>query len=273
MDASQIVDLDRYPIADIDDAPARALVDACRRDLDELALCTLPGFIRPEVLPALVAEAQTLVPKAIRCDKLRTPYLWMCNKGFPPGHPRSQVFRSRHGLLTTDQFPGDGPIECMYRWDPLTDFVREVLGCETLYRCACPHFSIEFHIEGEGDELGWHYDPNDGVVSLLLQQPDEGGHFEYAPYIRAEDNEAYSRVARLFAGESGIARRPVMAPGTFVLFKGRRSCHRVTPVGPTDRPRLIVLFSYDERPGMVFSEASVRDLMNPSPETFYGVPG
>jgi hypothetical protein len=42
---------------------------------------------------------------------------------------------------------------------------------------------------------------------------------------------------------------------------------------PTDRPRLIALFSYDERPGMVFPEATVRDLMNSSPETYYGQPG
>ena len=214
-------DLDRYPIADIDDASARALVDACRRDLDELALCTLPGFIRPEVLPALVAEAETLVPKAIRCEKLRTPYLWMCNKGFPPGHPRSQVFRNHHGLLTADQFPGDGPIECMFRWDPLTDFrPRGPWAARPFYRSACPHLSLNLHIEGKGDELGWHFDGNDGVVSLLLQQPDEGGHFEYAPYLRAEDDEAYPRVARLFAGEPGIARRPVMAPGHLRALQG-----------------------------------------------------
>ena len=273
MDASQIVDLDRYPIANIDDAPARALIDACRRDLDEQALCTLPGFIRPEVLPQLVAEAEALVPKAYRNDNLRTPYGWMCNTGFPPDHPRSQVFRNRSGLVMTDQFQGDGPIVCLFRWDPLTEFVREALSCETLYRSACPHLSLNLGIEGEGDQFGWHYDTNDGVVSLLLQQPDEGGHFEYAPYIRAEDDEAYPQVARLFAGEPGMARRPVMAPGTFVLFKGRRSCHRVTPVGPAVRPRLIALFSYDERPGMVFPEATVNDLKNPSPETYYGQPG
>ncbi len=171
MDASQIVDLDRYPIADIDDAPGRALVDACRRDLDELALCTLPGFIRPEVLPALLAEAQALVPKAYRNDNLRTPYGWMCNKSFSPGHPRSQVFRNRCGFVMADQFPGDGPIECMFRWDPLTDFVREALGCETLYRSACPHLSLNLGIEGEDDQLGWHFDTNDGHATPT-QGPD-----------------------------------------------------------------------------------------------------
>ena len=272
MDANQIVDLERYPIVNIDDAAARTLIDTCRQDLDEMALCTLPGFIRAEALPALVDEAQTLVPKAYRNDNLRTPYGWMCNRNFPPEHPRSQIFRNRCSFVLADQFSGDGPIQCLFRWDPLTNFVREALGYKTLYRSACPHLSLNLGIAGEGDQFGWHFDTNDGVVSLLLQQPDEGGHFEYAPYIRDENNESYSQVFRLFAGEPEIVRRVAMAPGTFVLFKGRRSCHRVTPVGPTDRPRLIALFSYDERPGMVFSEASVRNIMNHSPETYYGQP-
>ena len=174
-------------------------------------------------------------------------------------------------MVLTNQFPGDGPIETLYRWEPVTDFVREVLGFETLYRTACPHLSLGIGVEGEGDQLGWHFDTNDGVVSLLLQEPDEGGHFEYAPYIRAEDDEDYVETARLFAGEPGIAQRALMKPGTFVLFNGRRSCHRVTLVEATSKPRLIALLSYGKRPGMVFTEANVRDAMNPSSETYYGL--
>lgn len=272
MDASSTVDLRRYPITDLQSIRARALIHRCRRDLDEQALCALPGFIDAQAVPGLAAEAQDLVPKAYRSDNLRTPYGWMCNEGFPADHPRSQVFRNRSGYIMADQFAEDGPIKSLFQWDPLTDFVREVLGYKTLYRSACPHLSLNLGIQDEGDQFGWHFDTNDGVVSLLLQQPDEGGRFEYAPYIRAEDDEAYPQMTRLFAGEAGTARQPEMAPGTFVLFKGRRSCHRVTPVGPTTRPRLIALFSYDERPGMVFPEASVRDLMNPSPATYFGQP-
>ena len=73
-----------------DTAAHRALVDTCRRNLDERSICTLPEFIRPDAMPALVAEAQVLAPKCYRKDNLRTPYSWMCNEGFPPHHPRSQ---------------------------------------------------------------------------------------------------------------------------------------------------------------------------------------
>lgn len=272
IDASQIVDLHRYPITDLDEPACRALLDTCRRDLDEHSICTLTGFIRPDAMPALVAEAQALEPKCYRNDNLRTPYSWMCNEGFAPDHPRSQVFRNRSGLVLTDQFPGDGPIETVYRWNPLTDFVRELLGFETLYRSACPHLSLNLGVEHEGDQFGWHFDTNDGVVSLLLQEPDGGGHFEYAPYIRAENDENYAEISRLFAGEPRIARRTLMTAGTFVLFNGRRSCHRVTPVEATAKPRIIALLSYDKRPDMVFSEANVRNAMNPSSHTYFGQP-
>lgn len=63
-----------------------------------------------------------------------------------------------------------------------------------------------------------------------------------------------------------------MAPGTFVLFRGRRSIHRVAPVGPTAKPRLIALFSYDRQPGMVFPQATVRSVLDPSNEPHLGTP-
>ena len=44
-----------------------------------------------------------------------------------------------------------------------------------------------------------------------------------------------------------------MTPGTLMLFEGRWSLHRVTPVvGPT--PRHVALFGYDTKPGTMSSE-------------------
>ena len=39
---------------------------------------------------------------------------------------------------------------------------------------------------GAGDELGWHFDANDGVVSLMLQEAGAGGAFEFAPFVSRE---------------------------------------------------------------------------------------
>ena len=54
---------------------------------------------------------------------------------------------------------------------------------------------------GEGDELQWHFDQTDFVVSLALQDADEGGDFEVAPFIRTADDEHYDDVARVLAGD------------------------------------------------------------------------
>ncbi|HIN44084.1 MAG TPA: 2OG-Fe(II) oxygenase [Gammaproteobacteria bacterium] len=146
----------------------------------------------------------------------------------------------------------------------MTEFVRQILSFETLYRTADPYLSIVINIMKSGDELAWHFDTNDGVVSLMLQTADDGGEFEYAPYIRNELDENYGGINELFEGRAQVADRPKIYPGTFVLFKGRRSCHRVTPIGRSRQPRLNILYSYDEQPNMVFSDASQLEKTQPT---------
>jgi hypothetical protein len=43
------------------------------------------------------------------------------------------------------------------------------------------------------------------------------------------------------------------SPDTLVLFNGKYALHRVSPGGPTGRPRIIAIFSYDKRPDQLFS--------------------
>jgi hypothetical protein len=44
-----------------------------------------------------------------------------------------------------------------------------------------------------------------------------------------------------------------MKPGTLLIFAGRYSLHRVTPI-KGDTPRLVALFGYDTKPGTMSSE-------------------
>ena len=55
-----IVDLDRYPIADLAAARARRLVGDCRRELAARGACQLPGFMRQEAVQAVLGEAGAL---------------------------------------------------------------------------------------------------------------------------------------------------------------------------------------------------------------------
>jgi len=272
MEPSAIVDLERYPIDRPDEPEGRALIDRLRGDLDSRALALLPGFIREDALRTLVSDVVPLVPGAHRRNRMRTPYGWMGNSGFPEDHPRRALHRNRGGSITRNMMTPESPWPGLFEWPVLTEFVRRVLGFETLHCSADPWLSLEIHIEDVEDRLAWHYDTNDGVVSLLLQAPDEGGHFEYVPFLRDEDDEHYDEVARVFDGSSDRVVRPPMEPGTFTLFRGRRSLHRVSPVGPSAKPRLIALFSYDREPGMVFPEATVKAVIDPEDTPHLGTP-
>jgi hypothetical protein len=114
----------------------------------------------------------------------------------------------------------------------------------------------------DGDQLGWHFDQTDFVVSLAIQSSDGGGHFENVQRLRWTDeagaaghiDERYDEVAAVLAGETDERVTTVpMEPGTLMLFEGRWSLHRVSPVtGPT--PRHVALFGYDTEPGTMSSE-------------------
>ena len=105
---------------------------------------------------------------------------------------------------------------------------------------------------GDGDRHGWHFDENDFVVSLLLQEPEFGGRFEVLPNARTDAGIDFDLCAAALAGTAPDVLRPPLRAGTLSIFRGQRSLHRVSPVeGP--RRRLIALFSYDRRPGMMFS--------------------
>jgi hypothetical protein len=59
-------------------------------------------------------------------------------------------------------------------------------------------------------------------------------------------------VGRVLRGESDLVVRLPMHPGTLLIFEGRNSVHRVSPLrGPTDR--LVALLAYDTKPGTVSS--------------------
>ena len=254
MSIERLIDLERYPLDALDTTRGAQLVAQCRHDLKEKALCLLPGFVHPQALEAMAGEATSLIPGAHYLDEVRNFSYDLDAAGkWPVGHPKGADIRSRYRQVLNEHILDDMRIREIYMWEPLTEFVRCAFGVETMFRSSCPDLSLTLKIADQGDTDGWHYDKNDGVVSLLLQQPDEGGQFEYAPYLRTPDDERYDDVARLFADPISRALRPSMAPGTFVLFNGNLSMHRVTSVGESAVPRIIALLSYDQRPDQVFS--------------------
>ena len=128
------------------------------------------------------------------------------------------------------------------------DFIAAVMDRGPLYRYADPLGALNLAVMVQGDELQWHFDQTDFVVSLAIQDAEGGGDFECAPLIRSADDECYPAVKRVLEGGSEEVVRLPMTPGTLLIFEGRNSIHRVSPIaGPT--PRLVALLAYDTKPG------------------------
>lgn len=104
-----------------------------------------------------------------------------------------------------------------------------------------------------GQALNWHFDRSEFTTTLLLQAPEMGGEFEYRTGLRSEDDPNYDGVAAMLHGEDAQVKRITLEAGTLNVFKGRNTAHRVTPV-EGDTARMISIFSFYDRPGVVFSD-------------------
>jgi hypothetical protein len=259
IDPAGLVDLERYPVDDPDGAGA-SVVARHRAELAAGGVSILPGFLRADALPALVAECDALAVDAYHQDVLGTPYLERPDPAaWPPGHPRRTVSRSAVHTVAYDRFaPDSSGLRALFEWDALLTFVSRVLDRAPLHRYADPLGAMNLAVMREGDTLGWHVDQTDFVVSLAIQPSEAGGELENVPRVRWGDGgaieERYDTVARVLAGEAPeLVTTVPMTAGTLMLFEGRWSLHRVTPVvGAT--PRHVALFGYDTQPGTMSSD-------------------
>lgn len=250
---ADIVDLERYPLLEPDGAAYAGAVVAAQRELSTQGAAELSGFVRAAALPLLVADATRLVPLAWRDSGAGTAYLAAPDESLPSGHPRRWTAPRSLGAVAYDLFPDNSPLRALYEWDPLVAFIEASLNRGRLYRYADSCGALNLSVMVEDDELQWHFDQTDFVVSLALQDAKEGGDFEVVPDIRTGDDERYDAVRQVLEGSNTNAVTMEMTPGTLLLFEGRHSLHRVSPAHG-DVPRLVALLSYDTQPGTVSSD-------------------
>ena len=248
-----LIDLQRYPLLDLAVPAMQEVLRWARAQLAATGACEVPDFLTPAGLAAVIANARALAPQAYRSTGVGTAYLEVPDFELPADHPRRTLGEYAVGVIAYDMFPPESPLRRLYEWDPMMDFIGAVLQRGRLYRYADPLGALNLAVMGDGDELQWHFDQTDFVVSLAIQDGDEGGDFEVAPRIRSADDERYEAVGAVLHGTSDAVVRLPMTPGTLLIFEGRYSIHRVSPIrGATDR--LVGLLAYDTKPGTLSTE-------------------
>jgi hypothetical protein len=254
---ADVVDLARYPINEAASQGCRDLVRDCQDELRDRGVAQLPGFLTPGAVSQMTAEADRLAGRAWASDQSHTAYFEPPDESAGADHPRALLQHSAKKAIAYDLIPPGAPIRRLYESDDLTGFIAAVLGKHALYRSADPLDALEIAVFGDGDELGWHFDNSEFSVTVMYQEPDSGGHFDYRPWLRTGDDQNYPGVQKILHGDlDGVTRLPA-SPGTLAVFRGQHALHRVTPVsGP--RPRINSVLTYGEHPGMKLSELTQR---------------
>ena len=258
----QIVDLDRYPIHDLNREAGRRLAATGRSRLESQGYFSLPEFVRGPALARMAAEMRTRAHLAYRRHLVFDPLLKIAG-----GEPGDFDDEERHdfdrmGVLAGDEMGPGSSVARLYEWGRLTRFLGTVLGVDSFHRCIDPLLSCTATILQPGDAHGWHCDSNDFVVTLLLQGAAAGGVFEFAPKLApggaaewgggARSRDEASVLSVLFDDPAARVHQPPLAPGCLFVFHGRQSPHRVTAV-EGDRDRIVAVFSYDTKPGVEFT--------------------
>ena len=250
----QFLQLDQYPIHDPASEQFHAVVAAAKEQLAEFGYAELPGFVTREGVAALVADAEEGAPTAFRSSGRGTAYLAAPETTVAANHPLATVMPYAVRAIPYDAIPTSSPLRQLYEMAALTSFIAAIVDVGPLFRYGDPFGALNLAVMGEGDELQWHFDQTDFVVSLAIQSADAGGDFEVVPNTRTKDDEHFSEVADILAGDREKVLVLEMTPGTLLIFEGRNSLHRVSPIRGS-RLRHVGLLAYDTVEGRMGSAA------------------
>jgi len=139
--------------------------------------------------------------------------------------------------------------------------VKHTTAVRELHLSACPYNAAYFNEFRKGDGLGWHFDRSEFGVNLVLQPPGGGGNFEFHHNTRTEEDLfSYEKAEEVLS--EGSTHREVdvvdyLGVGSLVIFSGRLSMHRVSPL-KAQPTRINAILTYEKETGQAPNAYSLR---------------
>ncbi|WP_018151360.1 HalD/BesD family halogenase [Leeia oryzae] len=247
-----ILDLDRYPLDREGSAEWHALVDQSVAELEKNGMYNLEGFLRPAFVQQAVAEIRPIMDtNSYTHKRVHNIYFKPDIPELGAGHPALRKVETINHTVCADQLQ-DSIVRQIYEYEPLIRFLAATMNKAALHVMQDPLARVNVMSYRDGEALNWHFDRSEFTTTLLLQAPEQGGVFEYRTNLRSDDNPNYDGVAKVLEGQDPEVQQLNVRPGNLNVFRGKNTAHRVTPVeGKLDR--MIAVFSYYEKPGVMFS--------------------
>jgi hypothetical protein len=247
-----ILNLDRYPLDQPGTPQWKALVDQCKVDLVRDGMFNLEGLVRDDALPRIVAEVRPVMDTlSFTHTREHNIYFMKAVPGLADDHPALMKNKTTNHTVCADQIP-HSIVAHIYEWAPMILFLAATMEKQSLYPMRDWLARMNVMAYRDGEALNWHFDRSEYTTTLLLQSAEEGGDFVYRSDLRTADDPNYEGVARLMRGEDPEVKTLKLSAGTLNVFKGKNTAHKVSTV-KGKRERIIAVFSYYERPGVMFS--------------------
>ena len=247
MTPEKIVNLQKHPIKDIN------YRKNCKAKLDLKGALVMENFLTDESLEYLQSESRELRHLAYFCQHNHNPYLLEPDPDLPDEHIRNLPQTTDKGCVTHDQIPLNSPLRTLYECAVFRGFLKVVLS-NSIFPYADKLSSINLNYFERGHQLGWHYDNASFAITLMVQAPEKGGEFQYLENLRNFENsyQGYTKTENLVKGRLAY-KTIIIRDGTLVLFRGRNSLHRVTPV-KSDNARILATLNFNTERGIMLSE-------------------
>ena len=223
------------------------MVAQARADLAATGAAVLENFIDAAQAAAMLAEVEPALGQAYSELKTHNVYLLADDDNLPATHARNAKVTTSSATLAYDLVP-QGGLRDLYGSPDFKSGLARILDLPILHPYADPLAGLNVLTYPDGAEIGWHFDNANFVVTLMLRAAEAGGDYQYLPFSRSDADEGYDNAARLLAGNNEGVLSLHQGAGDLVIFRGKHTLHRVTPVHGA-RPRVIAVFSYDPAPG------------------------
>ena len=248
----------RYPLDRLDSIEAKKWINEVQKQLKKDGSCQFPKFIEAESLEIMAQQANSIAHLAYPGPSEVSPYFFNYQLGedqdLPFDHPLKRKGKRKLAQVATDLIPERHLLSQLHRNVQMTQFLGAVIG-QPVYRNADPYQSLNISVMDEGGCQQWHFDGGNMVTTLLLQEPENGGLFQYAPAIRSEEDEHFDEVKAVLDGNSNRVKEIKLDAGMLSLFRGHYSLHRVTEV-IGKRKRLQAILGYNTQKGYIGKKES-----------------
>lgn len=249
-----LINLTKYPIDRPESDEYKALVNELSRALATHRLLNMQGFLTEAGTQTIANEIDSLLPSAVHVKHQSTAYGESESDSLPDDHPhniKNQTDRyglARHQLANTQ-------LDSIYTWEPVRNFVRDLLGLEKIFLHEDPSNALVVQIYKQHGGIAWHFDRALFSTILNIRESDDGGVFECAPNVRSEIDPCFDEVRDVLLGQSDRVERNKVKAGSFTIMYGRYTLHRVTE-NCSLIARYSAVLSYEDRPGVKLDVAT-----------------